>query len=108
MTVAKRRLQAGESLDGEGGFTVYGRRATASQSLARGALPIGLARGARPGDTAVEPGAVVRWQDVTIDDNGGPAARGVGGSDGPRMSGAAAQGAARPRSRLRSFKRRSL
>jgi predicted homoserine dehydrogenase-like protein len=68
MTVAKRRLQAGESLDGEGGFTVYGRLAPASQSLARGALPIGLARGARL-RTAVEPGAVVRRQDVTIDDS---------------------------------------
>jgi predicted homoserine dehydrogenase-like protein len=67
MTIAKRHLRAGESLDGEGGFTVYGRLAPAARSLACGALPIGLARGARL-RTDVEAGAVVRRQDVTIDE----------------------------------------
>jgi predicted homoserine dehydrogenase-like protein len=68
MTVAKRRLRSGETLDGEGGFTVYGRLAPAPQSLACGALPLGLARGARL-RTGIEAGAVVRRQDVTIDED---------------------------------------
>ena len=33
---------AGETLDGEGGFTVYGKLLPARASLDRGALPIGL------------------------------------------------------------------
>jgi predicted homoserine dehydrogenase-like protein len=41
--VAKRPLAAGEVLDGEGGSTVYGRLLSAADSLAKGALPIGLA-----------------------------------------------------------------
>lgn len=68
MTIAKRRLRAGETLDGEGGFTVYGRLAPASRSLSRDALPIGLARGARLRG-AVEAGSVVRRQDVTVDED---------------------------------------
>src|SRR3984957_7990349 len=41
--VAKRDLRAGEMLDGEGGYTVWGRAIPASASLKIGALPIGLA-----------------------------------------------------------------
>jgi predicted homoserine dehydrogenase-like protein len=41
--VAKRDLRAGETLDGEGGFTVWGKLMPAAASLERGALPIGLA-----------------------------------------------------------------
>ena len=41
--VAKRNLRAGEMLDGEGGYTVWGRLMPAAKSLATGALPIGLA-----------------------------------------------------------------
>jgi len=66
MATAKRDLVAGESLDGEGGTCVYGRLAPARDSLAKGALPIGLAHGVkllRP----VKAGAVVTWQDVDID-----------------------------------------
>ncbi len=66
-TVAKRRLRAGETLDGEGGYTVYGRLAAAPESLARKALPIGLARGGRL-RSDVEAGSVVRRQDVVIDE----------------------------------------
>ena len=43
VTVAKRALKAGEMLDGEGGYTVYGKLVPAARSLAEGALPIGLA-----------------------------------------------------------------
>ncbi len=42
--VAKRDLKAGERLDGEGGFTVWGRLLPAQRSLAVDALPIGLAK----------------------------------------------------------------
>jgi predicted homoserine dehydrogenase-like protein len=43
VAVAKRELSAGETLDGEGGYTVWGKLAPAEHSLAHGALPIGLA-----------------------------------------------------------------
>ena len=42
--IAKRDLKAGERLDGEGGFTVWGRLLPAKRSLAIDALPIGLAK----------------------------------------------------------------
>jgi len=45
MATAKRDLAAGETLDGDGGVCVYGRLAPARDSLAKGALPIGLAHG---------------------------------------------------------------
>jgi predicted homoserine dehydrogenase-like protein len=67
VATAKRALSAGEKLDGEGGFTVYGRLMPAAESLARGALPIGLAHNVvlqRP----VGEGEVVRWSDVAIDE----------------------------------------
>jgi predicted homoserine dehydrogenase-like protein len=65
---AKRELAAGELLDGEGGFTVYGRLLPAAQSLAEGALPLGLAHKVRL-HRAVAAGQVVRWTDVEIDAN---------------------------------------
>ena len=43
VAVAKRDLEPGETLDGEGGYTVWGKLMPASTSIARGALPIGLA-----------------------------------------------------------------
>jgi predicted homoserine dehydrogenase-like protein len=68
VATAKRDLAAGETLDGEGGFTVYGRLMPAADSLAHGALPIGLAHNAtlqRP----VKEGEVVSWRDVVIDES---------------------------------------
>jgi len=64
--VAKRALRAGERLDGEGGYTVWGRAMPASASLALGALPIGLAHHARLLHDVPE-GEVVRWTDVETD-----------------------------------------
>ena len=64
--VAKRDLKAGEVLDGEGGFTVWGRLMPAADSLAAGALPIGLAHGRtllRP----VSVGTVITREDVRMD-----------------------------------------
>src|SRR5262249_55326804 len=47
VAVAKRDLREGESLDGEGGYTVWGRLMPARDSLASDALPIGLAHGVK-------------------------------------------------------------
>ena len=63
VAAAKRALAAGEMLDGEGGYTVWGRLMPAGASLAAGALPIGLAHGVRL-LRPVAQGAVVRWDDV--------------------------------------------
>lgn len=66
VATAKRDLQAGEKLDGEGGHRVYGKLMPAVDSLAMGGLPIGLAHGVvlnRP----VAAGQPVRWSDVTAD-----------------------------------------
>src|SRR3984893_4019846 len=43
VAVAKRALQAGETLDGEGGYTVWGKLVPAERRLAVGELPLGLA-----------------------------------------------------------------
>ncbi len=71
VATAKRTLSAGEKLDGEGGFTVYGKLMPAAESLARAALPIGLANDVlllRP----VGEGEIVRWSDVAIDETSEP------------------------------------
>src|SRR4029453_6685097 len=47
VATAKRDLAAGETLDGEGGYTVYGRLMPAADSLRLGGLPLGLAHGVR-------------------------------------------------------------
>lgn len=67
VAVAKRDLRAGDTLDGEGGYTVWGRLMPARQSLAEGALPIGLAHRVRL-KSNVAHGDVVRWRDVAIDE----------------------------------------
>ena len=63
---AKRALRAGERLDGEGGFTVYGKLMPAAESLAQDALPIGLAHNMVL-KTDVHAGRAVRWSDVAYD-----------------------------------------
>src|SRR5947207_5859824 len=63
VAVAKRALKAGESLDGEGGYTVWGKLVPASSSLAESAVPIGLAHGIKlVRDVAA--GQTVRWSEV--------------------------------------------
>ncbi|MSP89517.1 MAG: flagellar biosynthesis protein FlgA [Alphaproteobacteria bacterium] len=66
VATAKRNLKAGETLDGEGGYTVYGRLMPAATSLAASALPIGLAHGVKL-TRAVKQGATVTWADVAVD-----------------------------------------
>jgi predicted homoserine dehydrogenase-like protein len=64
--VAKRNLRAGEMLDGEGGYTVWGKLLPAAASLRAGALPIGLAHRVKLKHDVAH-GAVVRWSDVEFD-----------------------------------------
>ena len=66
VATAKRDLKPGELLDGEGGYTVYGRLMPAADSLALGALPIGLAQQIKL-TRAVPAGESVRWTDVAAD-----------------------------------------
>jgi predicted homoserine dehydrogenase-like protein len=65
---AKRALSAGETLDGEGGYTVYGRLMPAAASMAQGALPLGLAHGVKL-TRAVAAHATLCWDDVAFDRN---------------------------------------
>ena len=65
---AKKDLRAGDTLDGEGGYTVFGKLAPAHISLERNALPLGLAHGAKlirdvPKDQTVS------WDDVRLDES---------------------------------------
>jgi predicted homoserine dehydrogenase-like protein len=67
VAVAKRDLRAGEMLDGEGGYTTWGKLMPAAASLKAGALPIGLAHRVKL-KNAIAHGAVLRWTDVEIDE----------------------------------------
>jgi predicted homoserine dehydrogenase-like protein len=74
VAVAKRPLRAGEMLDGEGGYTVWGKLVPAERSIAEGALPIGLAHKV-PLKRDVAVGAMVRWTDVAMPDSEAARAR---------------------------------
>jgi predicted homoserine dehydrogenase-like protein len=66
VATAKRDLQAGEILDGEGGYTVWGKLLPAETSRKLGGLPLGLAHDIkllRP----VRQGQSLCWDDVAID-----------------------------------------
>ena len=66
VATAKRDLAAGEMLDGEGGYTVWGKLLPAARSAALGGLPLGLAHGVkvvRP----VAKGQSLVWDDVAMD-----------------------------------------
>jgi predicted homoserine dehydrogenase-like protein len=71
VAVAKRDLRAGESLDGEGGFTVWGKLVPARRSIELSALPIGLAKDVRL-VRDVPAGRILRAPDVEAR-RGGPA-----------------------------------
>lgn len=62
---AKRDLQVGETLDGEGGYTVWGRAMPAAISRATRAVPIGLAHGVRL-IRPVAAGSVVTRDDIDM------------------------------------------
>jgi predicted homoserine dehydrogenase-like protein len=66
VATAKRDLKPGEILDGEGGYTVWGKLLPASKSVAMGGLPLGLAHDiklVRP----VKKGQSLCWDDVAVD-----------------------------------------
>lgn len=66
VATAKRDLQPGDMLDGEGGYTVWGKLTPAQASLAAGGLPLGLAHDVkvvRP----VKKGQGLSWADVAMD-----------------------------------------
>jgi predicted homoserine dehydrogenase-like protein len=67
VATAKRDLEAGEILDGEGGYTVYGRLMPAADSLQIGGLPLGLAHRLKL-RSAVAAGEPLRWSDVDYDE----------------------------------------
>lgn len=68
VATAKRNLAAGEVLDGEGGYTVMGKLMRAEDSLAIGALSLGLAHDVKLVKPVAE-GQPVRWSDVVVDEN---------------------------------------
>ncbi len=57
----------GDTLDGEGGYTVFGKLTPASTSLAKGYLPLGLAHNVRL-TRPVAKDACITWADVAIDE----------------------------------------
>ncbi len=63
VATAKRPLKAGEVLDGEGGFTVWGKLCSARQSAEIGGVPIGLAHHLKL-TRDVPAGVPITWQDV--------------------------------------------
>ncbi len=67
VATAKRDLKAGEMLDGEGGYTVWGKLMPSDDSLRLGGLPIGLAHHVKL-KNSVKAGEPVRWSDVVADE----------------------------------------
>jgi len=69
VATAKRDLQPGEMLDGEGGYTVWGKLLPAETSLSvggAGGLPLGLAHEVKM-TRPVKQGQCLSWDDVAID-----------------------------------------
>lgn len=67
VATAKRDLEVGEKLDGEGGFTVYGKLMTAEDSMAIEGLPIGLAHGFVL-KRSVKKDQGLSWDDIEYDE----------------------------------------
>ena len=68
VSVSKRNLKKGEKLDGEGGFTVWGKLIPASTSLNLQALPIGLANDMYLKND-IDKDKILTWNDVEFDSN---------------------------------------
>ncbi|MGY0398461.1 MAG: NAD(P)H-dependent oxidoreductase [Ostreibacterium sp.] len=67
VATAKHDLQVGELLDGEGGYTVFGKLVPAATSLAQSNLPLGVAhhlKVIRP----VKKDQLLTWDDVLVDE----------------------------------------
>ena len=68
VATAKRPLKAGEILDGEGGYCVWGRQVPAQISLDMGGLPLGLSNKVKLTRDVPE-GLQLKWDDVEIDES---------------------------------------
>ncbi len=66
VATAKRDLKPGEVLDGEGGYTVWGKLLPATKSVEMGGLPLGLAHDVKL-VRAVKKGQSLSWTDVAMD-----------------------------------------
>ncbi len=67
VATAKRTLKAGEVLDGEGGYCVWGKQTPADVSLSEGYLPLGLASDVKLKRDVAE-GERLAWADVEFDE----------------------------------------
>jgi predicted homoserine dehydrogenase-like protein len=63
VAIAKKDLKPGDHLDGEGGYTVWGKCISAKASVTKQALPIGLAHGIKM-LAAVSKGSMITRSDV--------------------------------------------
>jgi predicted homoserine dehydrogenase-like protein len=68
VATAKRDLKAGEMLDGEGGFCVWGKQTPAEFSLQHEMLPLGLAHNVKLKNN-IRDGSPLKWSDVVYDPN---------------------------------------
>ena len=66
VATAKRDMKKGEILDGEGGFSVWGKQTPAEMSLKEGYLPLGLAHNVTL-KRDIKLGERLRWDDVAYD-----------------------------------------
>ena len=65
VATAKRDLRAGEVLDGEGGYCIWGKQMPAAASLELGGLPLGLASDVTLKRDIAE-GEPLSWDDVML------------------------------------------
>ena len=68
VATAKRDLPEGDTLDGEGGYTVFGKLMPSKDSLRSGGLPLGLAHGVKL-KRPIAAGQPLCWADVAVDEN---------------------------------------
>jgi predicted homoserine dehydrogenase-like protein len=66
VTVAKKKLQVGEHLDGLGGFTTYGQIMDAKEAKKIQALPIGLTDPSLVLKRSIKKGEVITFEDVEV------------------------------------------
>ena len=66
VATAKHDLQPGELLDGEGGYTVWGKLLPAETSTRVGGVPLGLAHDVKV-TRSVAKGQSLSWADVAVD-----------------------------------------
>jgi predicted homoserine dehydrogenase-like protein len=67
VATAKRDLRPGEVLDGEGGYTVWGKLLPSQKSVQMGGLPLGLAHDVKL-TRPVKKGQSLTWADVAMDE----------------------------------------